>query len=183
MSRNVKGTLFVDYVRMLRLRKDVDWSQRLHPGDLKYLSTRIEPDAWYPMETFERMGLAILNVIADGNLEMVHQFGKAQVDWQTMHQPGLIAEADPRESLMRFHVMRRSFFDYAALDVRKITAHEAQIAIDYQMGDVAEEAASLQTMGFFERLLELAGAKDVLARFSAERWQGARETLLDLRWR
>ena len=59
-ERRVKGTLFVDYVRMLRSRREMDWSKHLTAVDLGYLVQRIDPDGWYPMETFERMGLAIL---------------------------------------------------------------------------------------------------------------------------
>src|SRR5688500_11434381 len=61
--RHVRGQLFVDYVRMLRAQKTVDWSQRLTAEDIWFLSTRIDPDAWYPMETFERMGNEILRTV------------------------------------------------------------------------------------------------------------------------
>ena len=183
MTRRVKGTLFVDYVRMLRMHKDVDWTTRLDPEDLQLLRTRIEPGEWYPMDSFERFGLAILNVIASGELSLVREFGRASVDWILLDEPHLLAERDPRESLMRFHVLRQSFFDYPALEVRSLTDREACIAIDYQMGAAAEEAASLQAMGFFERLLERAGAGAVTAHFSSMRWEGAPHTVLELRWR
>jgi hypothetical protein len=38
-------------------------------------------------------------------------------------------------------------------------------------------------MGFFERLLEVAGATDVFARFLRRSWAGDPQTLLDLFWR
>jgi hypothetical protein len=37
-------------------------------------------------------------------------------------------------------------------------------------------------MGFFEGLLELANAKEVRASFRSKSWQGAKRTVLDLRW-
>jgi hypothetical protein len=37
LSRNVKGVLFLDYVRMIRSHKGVDWATHLLPQDLKYL--------------------------------------------------------------------------------------------------------------------------------------------------
>jgi hypothetical protein len=52
-ERRVKGSLFVDCVRMLRSRADVDWSKHLQPVDLGYLVQRIDREAWYPMATFE----------------------------------------------------------------------------------------------------------------------------------
>src|SRR6185436_14336279 len=54
--RQVRGVLLVDYVRMLRSQKSVDWSRHLEPQDLQYLETHIDPAGWYPMATFERMG-------------------------------------------------------------------------------------------------------------------------------
>ena len=59
---------------------------------------------------------------------------------------------------------------------------EAQIVIGYHMGAAAEEAAAVQTMGFFERLLEAAGTTDVEASFSSRSWIGEARTLLRLRW-
>jgi hypothetical protein len=59
---------------------------------------------------------------------------------------------------------------------------EAHVVIGYHMGNPAEEAASLQTMGFFERQLELAAATDVHARFLERSWAGDKRTLLELCW-
>ena len=50
------------------------------------------------------------------------------------------------------------------------------------MGLPAEEAASVETMGFFERLLEARGARDVRARFTERSWAGGARTLLELSW-
>ena len=52
----------------------------------------------------------------------------------------------------------------------------------YFMGMPAEEAAAFQTMGFFERQLEIAGAKDIDARFRSRSWAGDQRTVLTLRW-
>jgi hypothetical protein len=60
---------------------------------------------------------------------------------------------------------------------------DAFVVIQYHMGQPAEEAASLQTMGFFERLLELAAAQILDVRFRARSWAGQPKTLLGLRWR
>ena len=50
------------------------------------------------------------------------------------------------------------------------------------MGMPAEEAAAVQTMGFFEGLLELAGAKDIEAKFREKSWANDARTVLGLRW-
>ncbi len=181
-QRRVKGTLFVDYVRMLRSRADVDWSRRLAPIDLGYLVQRIDKDDWYPMETFERMGVAILAELAQGSLETVRIFGRVSIDWLCQSHGNLVAPGDARDSIMRFHVLRRSFFDYPALEIGAVSDGEASLVVSYGMGPVAEEAASWQTLGFFERLLEVADAREVQAWFASQSWKGDLVTTIELRW-
>lgn len=182
-TRNVKGTLFADYVRMIRRRKDVDWSRHLLPDDLAYLDERIDADGWYPMTTFERLGNAILTEIAHGKLEMVHMWGRFSVEPLAEQNPMLVKVGNPMESLMRFHVLRSTFFDFPAVQITTLTPEHAEIAIHYGMGEVAEEAASFQAMGFFEGLLALAGATDVEAVFRSRSWAGDETTVLSITFR
>src|SRR5271170_1344594 len=130
---------------MLRTRKDADWSRYLRPEDLSFLVQRVEPDTWYPMESFERMGLAILAEIAHGELETVRGFGRISIDWLCQQHPKLLAPGDPRDTIMRFQVLRQSFFDYGALEISSVSDVEATLNVDYGMGASAEEAASWQT--------------------------------------
>jgi hypothetical protein len=180
--RQVKGILFADYVRMIRAVKSVDWSTRLSPRELAFVKAPVEHDKWYPMEIFEQLGNAILEVIAQGQLDLVRMWGRASVDQLCARQPMLVEPGDPIETLNRFRVLRSTFFDFDTLGVPLLHLDEAQVLIAYQMGMPAEEAASHQTMGFFERLLEISGARDVKARFSMRSWTGEARTLLTLHW-
>jgi hypothetical protein len=110
-------------------------------------------------------------------------WGRFSVDQLVHAEPRLVAKGDPIETLDRFRVLRSTYFDFDALTVLSLSVGEAQIAISYHMGTMAEEAASLQTMGFFERLLEVAGATEVFARFLERSWAGDPRTVLDLIWR
>jgi hypothetical protein len=183
LTRNVKGVLFADYVRMIRGHKGVDWAKQLAPEDLPYLSMRIEPGGWYPMATFERLGNAILREVAGGQLEAVRMWGRFSVDQLRAASPALVSEGQPVETLMRFRVLRSTYFDFEALEVATLIDEHAEIIIRYHMGKMAEEAASYQTMGFFERLLEIAKAADVYSRFAQRSWAGDPRTLLELSWR
>jgi hypothetical protein len=51
------------------------------------------------------------------------------------------------------------------------------------MSSLAEEAASFQTMGFFEGLVELAGGREVQASFPERSWAGDARTVLRLAWK
>jgi hypothetical protein len=182
MPRHVKGTLFVDYVRMLRSRKDVDWASRLSPPDLQFLQRRVEPNGWYPMETFERFGLLILDEIAKGDLLVVRAWGRLSVDPLVALHEGLLVRGDPRESLMRFQVLRRSFFDFEAVTIPELSDHSARVHVDYGMSPRAEQAACVQTQGFFARLVELAGGGGVRADFERRAWEGDTTTVVALDW-
>jgi hypothetical protein len=180
--RQVRGVLFVDYVRMLRSQKAVDWSKHLAPEDLPFLQEHIDPVRWYPMPTFERMGTAILTTVTRGELFPVQLWGRYSAAQLRAANPTLLAPNNPPETLSRFRVLRQTFFDFDALEVPLLHDDEAHIVVRYHMGMPAEEAASYQTMGFFEGLLELAGAKDVRAVFQDKCWDGDPRTLLIIRW-
>ena len=114
MTKHVRGSLFSDYVRMIRRRKDVAWERHLTPEDMAYLLRHVDLEQWYPMETFERMGNAILTEIADGNLEMVRLWGRLSAEPLHELHPHLVAKGDPVESLRRFKVLRSTFFERLA---------------------------------------------------------------------
>jgi hypothetical protein len=180
--RHVKGVLFLDYVRMLRSHKGVDWLRHLPPEDHGLLNDRIDPRGWYPMDAFERFGELILQYVARGDLQAVRMWGRLSVDLLRAGTPALVEAGDPIETLNRFRVLRGTYFDFEALQVPMLHDGEAQILIGYHMGPIAEEAAAVQTVGFFERLLEAAGAQDVEALFAGRTWAGDPETELRLRW-
>jgi hypothetical protein len=180
--RQVKGVLFLDYVRMLKAHKGVEWSSVLQASDLPYLEQQIDINAWYPMETFERMGNAILKYVAGGELLPVQLWGRISAAQMRASNPMLLAHRDPVETLHRFKVQRATFFDFDALEILMLHEGEAQIAIRYHMGMPAEEAAAVQTMGFFEGLLDLARAQDVDAKLREKSWANQPRTVLGLRW-
>jgi hypothetical protein len=181
MNRRVRGTLFVDYVRMLRAKRSTDLSRYLTPEDMAYLLQRIEPDVWYPMDTFERMGLAILGEITP-NLYLVRVWGRAQIDWLAEQHSNLVVPHDALETLRRFRVLRASFFNYEALQLTELCDGEGVVTVAYGMSPRAEEAATHQTLGFFERLLEVAGAAEPRAWIASKSWEGAPATTILLRW-
>jgi hypothetical protein len=176
--------LFVDYVRMLRNHHGGrSLSTYLEPEDLGYLQTRIEPEDWYPMASFERLGLAILKVVAEDDLAHVRQWGYMSAARVARTVEGLLVVGDPRESLMRLQVFRRGFFDFDALSLESVTDTSADVRIDYGMSPRAEEAASVQTAGFLEGLVDMAGGRrKAAAPFSRGRWLGDPETRLSLTW-
>jgi hypothetical protein len=182
MSRRVRGSLFSEYVRMIRRAKNVDWDRVLPPGDLIYLRERIDADGWYPMATFERFGVAILSHIEETTLDAVRLWGAFSAAQFAREHPELIAPGDPAETLMRLKVQRATLFDFPAFDIQLLEERLAHIEVDYRMGPVAEEAACHQTMGFCEGVLSLAGVSNISASFQERSWAGGLQTLIVLAW-
>ena len=182
MPGHVKGVLFADYVRMLRAHRGRALQEFLGPDELACLDEEIDPQRWYRMEVFERLGLAIFQAIAEGDLGLVRDWGRASVARLVGAHEQVIVPRDPRESLMRFFVLRRSFFDYEALSMLQLTDESASIGVEYGMSPLAERAAAVQTMGFFEGLIGLAGGRDVHAEFVETSWRGDRQTIVGFSW-
>jgi hypothetical protein len=182
MSGHVRGSFFSEYVRMLRRRKDIDWSKVLPAEDVQYLRERIDADSWYPMATFERFGVAILATIDGATLDAVRLWGRFSASQYASSHADLIARGEPEESLMRLRVMRATLFDFPAFDMPMLVDGHAFVLVQYHMGRVAEEAACVQTLGFCEGVLELAGARNVQAAFAECSWKGDGRTRITLEW-
>jgi hypothetical protein len=178
----VKGVLFVDYVRMLRAHRNRSWNQHVLPEDEPFLEQTVDPAAWYPMATFERLGLAILDTIAEGDLDLVRLWGRASAAHVAGTVEDVVVPEDPRESLMRFFVLRQSFFDFEALSMLELSDGSAALQIQYGMSPLAEQAAAVQTLGFFEGLVELADGVSIKASLTERSWHGDARTVLSLSW-
>ena len=88
---------------------------------------RIDPDGWYPMATFERMGNAILTTVTRGELFPVRLWGRYSVAQLRTANPMLLEPNNPPETLSRFRVLRETFFNFNALEVLLLHDDEAHI--------------------------------------------------------
>ena len=83
------------------------------------------------------------------------------------------------------HALRRAaaqLFDFEALTILQLSDGVADLQIQYGMSPLAEEAASVQTMGFFEGLVELADGTAISSAFAESSWRGDPRTLLTVSW-
>lgn len=167
---------------MIRRRKDVDWMGKLRVEDLALVQQRVDPDAWYPMASFERLGLAILENFDGAGLDAVRLWGTYSAHQFVRDHAGLVAPQDAVETLMRLKVQRATLFDFPAFDIPTLTDGHAVVSMAYGMGQVAEEAACHQTLGFCEGALALAGARGIQGALGERSWLGAASTALILDW-
>jgi hypothetical protein len=168
---------------MIRRRKDVAWERSLLPDDVEIVRQLVDPEGWYPMDVFERLGNAILTEIANGDVDSVRLWGRLSAGIHAEAQPEIVALGDPIETMMRFKVLRSASFDFDAIQIPVLDPDHARIEIRYQMGARAEEAACHQTMGFCEGLLALADVSVLHVAFEQRSWAGDDRSTLVIRWR
>lgn len=178
---HVRGILFADYVRMLR-RGWPGWREQADPETRRVLETRVEPDVWYPMADFERLGLFILDHVVGQEADAIRLWGRAQVQTILNFLPDLANTDDPRDSVMRFQNFFGSLFDFAALTLEGVNDEEALVRIGYGMSPRAEEAAAWQTVGFFEELIVASGGRSVETELLSRQWVHGEPTLARLSW-
>jgi hypothetical protein len=167
---------------MIRRRKDVDWMGELRVEDLALVQQHIVPDTWYPMASFERLGLAILANFEGAGLDAVRLWGSYSAHQFVRDNATLLAENDPVETLMRLRVQRATLFDFPAFDIPTLIDGHAVVTMSYGMGAAAEEAACHQTLGFCESMVSLAGGRSVQGALGELSWLGAAQTSLVLNW-
>lgn len=182
MAKHVKGTLFLDYVRMIRKRKEVDWSKHLSREDLDVLGRMVLPSEWYPLETFQRLGVAVLREIAKGDVQVVRAWGQKSMDELIKIYKNLAEGNDPLQALDKLQALRRRFFDFEGLEISPQGGNRVRVKIDLAFGGVADEAYAYQMLGTIERLLELTGAKNIQSQFIQRAWQGAPHTAIEFSW-
>lgn len=182
MAKHVKGSLFLDYVRMIKKRKETDWGKYLVPEDFEILDQTILPSQWYPLESYQRLGVATFHEIAGGDVEVVREWGRISLDEMTNIYKNLINKTDPLRSLEKFKLLRSRFFDFEGLHIEPRPENRVHIKVDLAFSGVAEEAYGYQMLGSFERLLELSGAKNIQHKFHGKGWKGDPQTIIDLIW-
>jgi CheY-like chemotaxis protein len=161
-ERRVRGVLFIDYVKMLRSHKVAEKAgQHLKLEDAHFLIGRLDPDGWYPMATFERLGLAILSEIVGVETDSIRLWGRAQLAGLLRFFPDLSHAGDARDAIMRLQTLMRSLFDFECVTVEEVDDESAYVRVCYGMSPPAESAATWQTIGFFEELVTNSGAEDV----------------------
>jgi len=182
MAKNVKGALFLDYVRMVKKRPQVDWSKHLAQADLEMLKQMILPSQWYPLESYQRFGVAVFHELAKGDVEVVRAWGRQSMTELYKVYQNLVDKDDPVKSLEKFQLLRGRFFDFEGVVVIPQGRNRVQIKLELAFEQVADAAYAWQMLGAFEQLLELSGARNLKHSFLRKSWEGAADTMLELNW-
>jgi hypothetical protein len=179
-DHKVKGTMFVDLVKMIRANKRLNWSKYLSPADWEVINTRIVPSKWYSLELYEKFAMAVFQVLAKGNTDVVRQRGRVRGKelFEGVYQ-SIIISNDPMESLSRFVVSFGQFFNFSLNKFENAGNNHAKVSHESEHPSMPY---SFQLMGHLEVLVEIAGGKNVKIEMVAKQWEGAPSTVFDITW-
>jgi len=182
-DQKVKGTMMVDQVRMIRANKDMDWNKYLKPEDWNIINKMIMPSAWYPLDTYQRCGHAVFQLLAGGNTEVVRSRGKIRGKelFETTYKH-IMFDRDPMKALGSFVTLYGQLINVSFLEFRKIDAKHACVSHNYDPSDPFNLPYCYQLMGHLDTLVEMTGGKNIKVEMKEKAWQGASATVFDIQW-
>ncbi len=176
--------MLVDLVRLIRKNKDKDFSKYLKSEDWEIINKRILPSTWYPLDVFQRCGVAAFHVIAQANLDLVRFQGRilGKEMFERVYK-SLISPQDPMTTLSRFVTVYGQFFNFSTVSFNQAGKNHAKIFHDYDTHQHPGTAPYChELLGSLDVLVEMAGGKNVKIELTAKQWEGAPKTIFDITW-
>ena len=173
----VKGSLLAGVVRLIRANKDKDWRKYFTEKDMEIIESQILPSSWYPLDTYERAEIAVFKEIAQGKLDVARAWGRFLIEdiIKNVYQT-LVDEKDPKISLERFVMFRKQLFrfndpNFQAIEFKSKAPGQVHVTLRAHHPLPEFEAYCHQAMGSFERLVEMAGAREAKAIIMEYDWK------------
>ena len=162
---NIKGTIIMDYVRIIRANKDRDWDRYLEAEDWDIINGNVLPSARYPYECGRRIGFAVFKEIANSNLDTVRMFGRFSAKNLLEVYKNVVVAGDPAASIEKLCQLNRTFSDEESeLALIDRGAGSAKLKFTFpsvESEDLFMDAYCHKLIGTLEELTEQAGGKDV----------------------
>ncbi len=182
MELKVKGSLLVDYIRMIRANSELAWDEYLSKEDFDILEGRILPSSWYSFETFQRTGLAVYQLLAKGDLQAVWAWGRISIEQLAKIYKQIVVPGDPLSGVKKFMILRGQFFNFEPIALEELGSKHVQIKVENESGFAGMEPFTYQLAGGMERLIEMCDGHDVVVEIVKQSWKGDSETLIEARW-
>lgn len=162
---DVKGTMLLNYVKLIRSNRGLGWDQYLKPEDWTIINGRVFSSSRYSYDSFRRIGYAVFKLIAKSNLEVARGFGRFNM--QTLlktYSTSLLAPDDPLASVKKLVLSKRAFIaDDSESRLMESGEKWARVQIIMSSHETDHErtlAFCYQYAGHLEELIERAGGSN-----------------------
>ncbi|MFO8058763.1 MAG: hypothetical protein R6V10_15860 [bacterium] len=180
-EKKIKGTVFSEYVRMIKNNRSLDWDKYLTEDDWKLVNEMILPSSWYPLESYARMGLAVFKLLAGGDVNAAWNWGRMSLDGLTRVYKNLVSD-DPAESMRKFAMIQRSLANFALIEVEKADENTLHIVLKASFGEEEDKAYAYQMGGMLERTAELCAPGEAKVDIIKKTWEGDPNTVFEMKW-
>ena len=181
MDKNVKGSIFIALVKMIRKDKSGVFDKYLTDKDREIISQKILASTWYPYETFKHCLEAIFKVAAKNDFEVAKDWGRLVCqEVMTNIYKSLMKDCDPFSFIKKYEVTHMNLYDFGKTEI----IEEAKNRVIHKLSDFDGQFALLFYIhqGWIEHGLELCGAKNVKSEFVTKSWEGHPFTSMRFTW-
>jgi len=178
---NVKGSVFIDLVRIIKKDKSGVYDKYLTNKDREIIRPKMWPNGWYPYETYKHCLGAIFEVVAKNDLKVAKEWGRTICQAvMTSVYTGLLKDCDPFSFIKQFESINRSFYDFGETEI----VAEGENRALYKLSSFDAKFVPLYYImqGWMERGLELSGAKNIKCEFVTKSWKGDPFTSMRFTW-
>ncbi len=182
MDKKVKGTIFSEYVRMIKANKHLEWDRYLGEDEWKLVNEMILPSSWYPLESYKRMGLAVFKLLAKGDVNTAWNWGRLSVEGLTKVYKNLADQQDPYEAIRRFSIIQGNLANFDIVEIHKQDDNTLRLVFNAVFGDETDKAYAYHLGGMMERLAELTAPGSVKVDIVKKVWEGAPNTVFEIKW-
>lgn len=186
-EQKVKGTMLLDFVKMIRKNKQLNWNQYLKPSDWSIINSNVLPGVWYPADIYARCSMATFHLMGKGRLESAR--GNGQMIAAHMFEStykSLLQSKDPVKGLNQFVFIFGSLFNFTLLKVKSLEPGHARFshlsAFEEKPVVIDKPAFAYQLLGFLETVVAMTGGKKITATIVSKEWEGAPATIFDITW-
>jgi hypothetical protein len=186
-EQKAKGTMLLDFVKMIRKNRQLNWNQYLKPEDWSIVNSKILPGVWYPADVFTRCSMATFHLMGKDRLETARRNGQiiAGHMFESTYK-SLLQNKDPEKGLNQFVLIFGSLFNFTLLKVESLEPGHARFCHIYAFEEKTtifnKRAFAYQLMGFLETVAAMTGGKKIKAAVVSKEWEGAPETIFDITW-
>lgn len=165
----VKGTILLDLVRIIRSEKEKNWAPYLQPEDWKVVNGHVMASAWYPSEVFYRLSYAVYKVSGHSDLDVCFAYGRFTGGNVIKLYKSILVIGDPETSVNRFLSRRKLFFggEYSNAEMGRVTHGNGWLKFLYTVSDPAARSQEVATVvayslaGGLHELVERTGVDNV----------------------
>jgi uncharacterized protein (TIGR02265 family) len=182
-EKKVKGTMLLDFVKMVKVHKNLDWNKHLKPEDWEIINSIILPSKWYPLDFFRRCSTAAFDLLAGGNLDLARANGQMMAKhlFETTYK-SILQTKDPMRALSHFVTNYATLFNFSMLKLEKVDARHAKVMHDYDAREKGTAPYCHQMQGMFETMIQMTGGTNGKVVLAAKQWEGAPATIFDISW-